>query len=92
MCPTVSNPNCPSCQRLVQNKNFQRCVWCGHTLPADLLLNAKQISEAGERKPIASKEKAASSVQSKGAIASGAADVTDVLDAIGLALDLSDLF
>jgi hypothetical protein len=55
-------------------------------------VNAEQIAESDARASIVKKTPATISAQSKGGLASGSADVGDVIDAIGLALDLSDLF
>ncbi|MCX7218474.1 MAG: hypothetical protein NTY70_05910 [Burkholderiales bacterium] len=92
MRPTVTNPNCPACLRPLQFRTFQSCAWCGHAIPAALWFPVEQIAETDARASIVKNAPAAMSAQSKGGLASGSADVGDVIDAIGVAIDLSDLF
>lgn len=95
MHPTVANKNCPACLRLLQNRRFQRCAWCGHAIPAALLLTPEEITEDDESARIAKKKEDALSSTGKGSLASGSVDAGDVMDlveVIGQALDLGDFF
>ncbi|AZP11661.1 hypothetical protein [Undibacterium parvum] len=95
MSPTIATPHCSSCLRLMQNRTFQHCAWCGHAVPATLLFTAEEIAEVHERARVEKKKADALSANGKSSVASGgidASDVVDIVDGIAQALDLSDLF
>lgn len=43
---------CPGCARAILNRKIDRCLYCGATLPAELLFTQEQIDEFNEQQRV----------------------------------------
>ncbi len=80
---------CPSCKRAILNRKIDRCLYCGATLPEDLLFSKQQI-EKMEEQTRASEEQQKRNKSPK--VGSDVGLGSDWIDAVDLANDLGSLF
>lgn len=83
-----SKYKCPSCNRGVLNRKVDRCLYCGATLPSDLLFSKEEIAALDEQERARREKKHQTGSGQAGFATSGGFDPGDVIDIIS---DLGDL-
>lgn len=83
---------CPDCGRGILNRRITRCLYCGATLPQNVLLSKEQIAELDRQKE-EKKRRPETSSQNDGSSIDSALDLGDVIDvAIDIVSDLGSFF
>jgi hypothetical protein len=73
---------CPECDRAILNRKVNRCLFCGATLPAELLFTQEKIDELNEQQRVLEQRRQSERYPQVGD-ASGGFDIGGAIDLAG---------